>query len=228
MSSPSKVVQCAREESPDAPPLKKLKVALAPQTELLPQMELMRPCPMVPPRASGTRTISLMREKELLKQGMQLPLTDFGSKDLKLWSKSQGNLFRAKSKCQNKTFASAFMRWWFKEHHGMPCNLPPRPRSAYSLFFSNKKKEMPKVKAKKLGAMWKALSDADKAPFLAQFETLKEQERVNQDKYYELMGEWQRQKEARLAASGETLNNVERSNQGLGPICRCNKCVDRD
>jgi hypothetical protein len=47
-------------------------------------------------------------------------------------------LFRAKSRIHDKTYASHYMRYWFEEHEGMPVEPPPPPLSGKRPFATPK------------------------------------------------------------------------------------------
>jgi plasmid rolling circle replication initiator protein Rep len=49
---------------------------------------------------------------------------------------------------------------------------------------------------------------------------------VNEEKYFELLEEWQQKRLAQLVASGEVLDNFERNKVGLEVICDCPSCPD--
>jgi len=54
---------------------------------------------------------------------------NFGPRDTILWPPMPAELFRAKTRMHDKSYASHYMHYWFEEHQGMPVQPPPPPLS---------------------------------------------------------------------------------------------------
>lgn len=205
--------------------------------------------PSVAPRAES----SIKADTNCLPYADPTSGPDFSPKDTLLWPKVAADMFRAKKNMRNivsacahplvrnhsclasfvQTHASTYMRWWFEQHAGMPIKPNPPPRSAYAHFFNGEKKRVfarqgswnRKKDPKAVGATWKHLSAEVKAQHEEDYRVLREKADRLADAYWDALDEWRGKRQARLAASGEVLDNSVRVVQGLTPICTCSICV---
>eukprot|EP00729_Bicosta_minor_P009737 gene9737-6201_t len=202
-----------------------------------PQLELMPPTPGVPPIAPQDPKELSVSDQERLKNGIALPDRDFGSADTKLWTKVQADIFRSKKVLKNMRWASGYMRWWFKQHEGMPNQPPKAPISAYALWFTREKSQHAaeggkwnnKKDGKRLGIKWKTLQteeDPVVAAVTAEHAVLKAQYQANEDMFYNLLEAWQGKRHAALTATGQPLDNYVRVEQGLEVLCDCPNCPE--
>lgn len=198
--------------------------------KLKPQIDLMPLMPANPPvDASGKRKpVTGLCAREGMRLGLSGPYA-YTSKDTKLWPKACAEMFRAQKKTRDVHYASQYIRWWFREHEGLPNRPPKIHRSAYALYFGLQKQAIfkqtgkwTKKDPKKVGLKWKVLDDAAKAPFFNQFKVMQQQHEVNVVWWEEQAAAWRKAKKLRLA--DEEKDNLKRQTQGLSPLCNCKNC----
>jgi len=109
-----------------------------------------------------------MEQDAMRRLGMQLTAPDFTNEDMKLppWTDISRKLYREKKTLHDTRKASQWMRWWFKEHEGMPSPPTRSLQSAFVLWQQEKMasgniKMSDKKERKRLGAEWKKLSEEE-------------------------------------------------------------------
>ncbi len=193
----------------------------------------MPPCPFVPPVATTDRKVK--RDggwRWASRHGMAPPPPVYGPKDTALWPDEAAELYRATKTNRDAKYASRYMRWWFENHGGMPRGVPKIPRSAYSMYYTERKGEIfwsagrfrQKRDGKKIGAEWKALADAVKQPYMDKIDALRAEREANEEWWNEKMSAWRRGRLERLRVEGVELDPLTRQRAGLEPLCECSKC----
>ena len=197
----------------------------------------MPPCPLIPPVAPAASTERRVRREEMMasrasRYGLSPPPPVYGPKDTALWPEEAAELFRATKTNQDSKYASRYMRWWFKNHAGMPGRVPSIPRSAYAMYYVERKGEIfrsagkfrQKKDGKRIGAEWKALGEEDKRPYAEKFAALQAQREANEEWRHDTMAAWRKERLEKLRAEDVELDPLRRRSDGLEPICECAKC----
>jgi len=193
--------------------------------------------PAVPPRGlpkdQPKRKLGIC-EQQARGFGIKPKVSDFGPADTALWPATPAEIYRARSKVNDRSEASSYMRWWFTAHEGMPVKPPEPPRSAFWMYTVEQKRVTfekcgkwdQKKDTKRIGAAWKALAAEVMAGYVARFEEKCAEMEAQHDAYDETLAEWRKLKSAKLRDSGEPTNNEERRKLGTGlsDLCTCTFC----
>jgi len=168
-----------------------------------------------------------MEQDAMRRLGMQLTAPDFTNEDMKLppWTDISRKLYREKKTLHDSKKASQWMRWWFKEHDGMPT---PPTRSLQSAFVLWQQEVMTKEgikmndkkERKRLGAKWKALSEEEQAPWNDKLAIIREEYEKEEIAYEEKLEAWREQKLKRVAKRGERTDGEK--------DCTCAYCIGED
>merc|ERR1712110_847637 len=168
-----------------------------------------------------------MEQDAIRRFGMALQAPDFTNEDMKLppWNDISRKLYREKKTLHDTTQASKWMRWWFKEHDGMP-EPPTRVlQSAFVLWQQEKMatgniKMSDKKERKRLGAEWKALSEEEQSPWNDKLAIIREEYEKEEIAYEEKLEAWREDKLRRVARRGERTDGEK--------DCTCLYCIGED
>merc|ERR1711981_598815 len=168
-----------------------------------------------------------MEQDAIRRFGMALQAADFTNEDMKLppWTDISRKLYREKKTLHDTTQASKWMRWWFKEHDGMP-EPPTRVlQSAFVLWQQEKMatsgiKMNDKKERKRLGAEWKALSEEEQSPWNDKLAIIREDFEKLEVEYEEKLEAWREDKLKRVAKRGERTDGEK--------DCTCIYCIGED
>lgn len=168
-----------------------------------------------------------MEQDAMRRFGMSLMPADFTNEDMKLppWNDISRKLYREKKTLHDTKKASEWMRWWFKEHDGMP-EPPPRVlQSAFVLWQQEKMaatgiKMNDKKERKRLGAEWKSLSEEEQAPWNDKLAIIREEYEKEEIAYEEKLEAWREDKLRRVARRGERTDGEK--------DCTCLYCIGED
>lgn len=201
-----------------------------PQPQPQPQLHLMPLFPPIPPEAPPS---SEEKPTTVNKQRRYVPKSKvYSPKDYALWPALAVNIYRSQVNIRNTDYASDYIRYWYNEHQGL-CTPPPKPpRSAYSIYFNEQKsawfqthgKWNMKKDSKKVGAMWKELSEDDKKVYHTKMDVERTQFNANNEFWHGKAVEWRLEKVQRLKASGEEFDPKKRVALRLNDICVCELC----
>lgn len=178
-----------------------------------PAKESPAPAIQTMPPKKKLRTIT---EMELDNLGM-LGEQDFTNEDVKHppWTDISRKLWKEKKNMHDNKYASKWMRWWFEEHKGMPCEPKKLSMNAYFLFNRLKSAELGlginKASGKKISGMWKSASPEEQAKFHEQHEKNMELFDKETAEYEDAMVEWRKEKPPRTDKQ---------------PSCKCRFCVE--
>ena len=147
------------------------------------------------------------REEQLALLGMAAPPRNFTNADKKEWTKEERSSYNFQCQMHGPTYASAFMRNYFKENEGKP--LPPTapPRSAYAIFRLERFAEIgcsaggfmgtgkkKKNYSKQVGNEWTELSEEQQQPYEAMFAAKVEEHEKATEAYEAALEQWEQQK----------------------------------
>lgn len=168
-----------------------------------------------------------MEQDALRRMGMALNTPDFTTEDMKQppWTDISRKLYREKKTLHDPKKASEWMRWWFKEHDGMP---DPPTRGLQSAFVLWQQEKMAtsgttmkdKKERKRLGAEWKALTEEEQAPWNDKLAVIREDFEREEVAYEEKLEAWREEKLARVARRGERTDGEK--------DCTCVYCIGED
>jgi len=168
-----------------------------------------------------------MEQDAMRRLGMQLTAPDFTNEDMKLppWTDISRKLYREKKTLHDTKQASQWMRWWFKEHAGMPSPPTRSLQSAFVLWQQEKMategiKMSDKKERKRLGAQWKALSEEEQAPWNEKLAIIREEYEKGEIAYEEELEAWREEKLKRVAKRGERTDGEK--------DCTCLYCIGED
>lgn len=202
------------------------------QRQLQPQLHLMPITPALPPVVP----LSVEEEADLKKKyryKYQTPPNKvYKSKDYNLWPKVATNVFASQKTIHNPAYASEYIRYWFAEHHGLRAQPPKASRSAYATYYNDQKSGWcakhgqwnQKRDSKKIGTLWKTLTDDERKVCETQFANSVAQHTVNTNFWHEEAVKWRFEKLQRLQAKGEELDPEKRVALKLSKICVCELC----
>jgi len=201
-----------------------------------PQLHLMPVTPATPPQAPLPSPTPVAPDGKLRLSYKMPKRKVYSSKDSALWQSIAVKVYRAQVNIHNVDYASDYMRYWYKEHQGLRTPPPKPPRSAYSIYFNEQKslwcqthsKWDIKKDTKKVGAMWKALSEDEKRQYHDRMEKARNQYNTNTDSWQTKAAEWRLEKAQRLKASGEELDPEKRAALRLNDICVCELCKPKE
>lgn len=168
-----------------------------------------------------------MEQDAMRRFGMALTAPDFTNEDMKLppWTDISRKLYREKKTLHDPKMASEWMRWWFKEHDGMP--YPPTRvlQSAFILWQQEKMastgvKMSDKKERKRLGAEWKAMTEEEQAPWADKLAIIREEYEKEEILYEEKLEAWREEKLKRIAKRGERTDGEK--------DCTCVYCIGED
>ena len=131
------------------------------------QPELMPRIPAIPPEAPLSEAAKADLQRKYRFKYQKIPAKVYGSEDKKLWPEIASSVFKTQVDIHNNVHASHYIRGWFLEHDGLRAPPPKPPRSAYSVYYNEQKtlwcrthgKWNQKRDSKKIGAMWKGLTE---------------------------------------------------------------------
>merc|ERR1712190_48726 len=168
-----------------------------------------------------------MEQDAMRRLGMQLTAPDFTNEDMKLppWTDISRKLYREKKTLHDTRKASQWMRWWFKEHEGMPSPPTRSLQSAFVLWQQEKMasgniKMSDKKERKRLGAEWKKLSEEEQAPWQDKLAIIREEYEKEEIAYEEKLEAWRAEKLRRIAKRGPRTDGEK--------DCTCAYCIGED
>ena len=204
--------------------------------QLQPQLHLMSVTPPAPPEAPPPASTPGGPD-DRRRLSYKLPKRKvYAAKDYSQWPTIAYSIYRAQVNIHNVDHASDYMRYWYKEHQGLRTPPPRPPRSAYSIFFNEQKslwcqthaKWNMKKDTKKVGAMWRALSEDEQRPYHDRLDAARTQYTTNDEYWQTEAAEWRLKKDQCLKASGEELDPEKRAALRLNDICVCELCKPKD
>lgn len=168
-----------------------------------------------------------MEEYAKRRFGLALSKPDFTNEDQKYppWNNTSRKLYREKKTLHDSKKASDWMRWWFKEHDGLP-DSPTRPlQSAFILWQQEKMAEdgttmKDKKERKRLGAEWKSMTEEEQAPWQDKLALIREDFDKEDAEYEEKLEAWREDKLARVTKRGERSDGEK--------DCTCIYCIGED
>jgi len=175
---------------------------------------------------SSKKGLSVVQDS-LRRFGMAMALPDFTTEDTKLppWTDISRKLYREKKTLHDSKIASDWMRWWFKEHDGMP---DPPTRGLQSAFVLWQQEKMAssgitmkdKKERKRLGAEWKSLTEEEQSPWNDKLAVIREDFEKEEAEYEEKLEAWREVKLARIGRRGERTDGEK--------DCTCLYCIGED
>jgi len=168
-----------------------------------------------------------MEQDAMRRFGMAAIVPDFTNEDMKIppWTDISRKLYREKKTLHDPKLASEWMRWWFKEHDGMPHQPTRALQSAFILWQQEKMaatgtKIGDKKERKRLGAEWKALTEEEQAPWADKLAIIREEYEKAEVSYEEKLEAWREDKLKRVAKRGERTDGEK--------DCTCVYCIGED
>jgi hypothetical protein len=216
-SSPAAKLTAGAESSPAAKPTEgaesslKRNAAQAGMEEtaaVAPQVRMVTSATAALSRNENTREGKMSyREEQLALLGMAAPPRNFTNADKKAWTKEERSTYNFQCQMHGPTYASGFMRNYFKENEGKP--LPPTapPRSAYAIFRLERFAEIgcsaggfmgtgkkKKNYSKQVGNEWTELSEEQQQPYEVTFAAKVEEHEKATEAYEAALEQWEQQK----------------------------------
>jgi len=183
-----------------------------------PQLDLMPKISATPPEVPLT-TEEKAQIKQKYRHAWQTPPPKvYKPKDYALWPQIAVNVLRQQINIQNHVYASDHMRHWFAEHAGLRAPPPKAPRSSYSVYYNRQKslwgekhgKWSQAKESKRVGAMWRALSERDKKECDDVFDKKVAQFDANDDFWQAEAEKWGKTKQMKLKENKEETDPERR------------------